>query len=261
MTKNHLFSLLALLLVLPLAVGCGGGDGAPETEAPAPAAEPAQGGSGSIAGAVTYSNGDPDQPIAMDADPKCAEMHADPVYTQKIVAGDDGGLANAFVYISSGLEGKKFPAPGEPHVLDQKGCQYTPHVSGMMTGQTLIIRNSDETLHNVHARPANNPEFNQGQPFQGMELERTFSKAEVMIPFKCDVHPWMASYMAALDHPFFAVTGEDGSFSIEGVPAGSYTLEVWHEELGTQTQQVEVADGAAVEANWSFGGGDAASGL
>ena len=137
-------------------------------------------------------------------------------------------------------------------MLNQQGCTYAPHVSGIMTGQTLIIRNSDPTLHNVHALPKNNEEFNQGQPFQDMELEKEFGTAEVMVRFKCDVHPWMSAYMGVVDHPFFATSGADGSFAIEGLPAGDYVLEAWHETLGAQTQSVTVAADGAVDVSFDF---------
>jgi hypothetical protein len=137
-------------------------------------------------------------------------------------------------------------------MIDQKGCQYLPHVQGVMVGQKVKIVNSDPTLHNIHAHAKANPEFNQGQPFQGMEMEKVFDKVEVMIPFRCDVHPWMASYMGVLDHPFFAVSKADGSFEIPNLPPGSYTLEAWHESLGTQTADVTVAAGAPADANFSF---------
>jgi len=243
MNKNQWIALCAVAAVLVLAA-CGGGGGEtgtvveetsqPATSAPAPAA-----GGGSIAGVVNYTNGDPDAPIKMDADPVCASLHTEPVETETIVA-DAGKLANVFVYVKEGAQGTYSP-PGDAHVLNQIGCQYTPHVSGVMTGQKLLIRNSDQTLHNVHAMPENNEEFNQGQPFQGMELEKEFTTAEVMVRFKCDVHPWMGAYMAVLDHPFFTVSGADGSFEIDSLPAGDYVLEAWHETLGTLTQSVSVA--------------------
>ena len=191
-----------------------------------------------IAGTISYANGDPDAAIQMDADPVCTGLHTEPVHTEKIVI-DGGGLANVFVYVKSGLTGS-YPAPAEKAMLNQQGCQYSPHVSGIMVGQTLVIKNSDPTLHNVHALPKKNEEFNQGQPFQDMELEKTFDQAEVMVPFKCDVHPWMSSYMGVMDHPFFAVTGADGAFSIDGLPAGDYVIEAWHEDLGAQTLEVSV---------------------
>ena len=253
MSKKAL-SLALVLAATVLMVACGGGGGeeaAPIAEAPAAApAATAASGNGVISGTIAYVNGDPDAAIDMNADPICLGMHPDGKHSEKVVA-DGGGLANAFVYVKSGLSGS-YPPPGDNALLDQKGCMYTPHVSGMQVGQKLVIRNSDETLHNVHARPAKNDEFNQGQPFAGMELEKTFDQAEVMIPFKCDVHPWMASYLGVLDHPFFAVSGADGSFSIGGLPAGDYEVEAWHEELGTRTMAVSVAADGSAEANFDF---------
>ena len=251
--KNYRIHLACAMVVVVALIGCGGGGGeqTPAADAgSAPAAAPS-GGTASIRGTAVYQNGDPDQAIAMDADPVCASLHSEAVHTEQIVADDAGNIANVFVYVKEGLNGS-FPAPSESHLLDQAGCQYTPHVSGMMVGQKLVIRNSDPTLHNVHAMPAANSEFNSGQPFQGMELEHTFDSAEVMVPFKCDVHPWMSSYMAVLEHPFFGVSGNDGSFSIDNLPAGDYVLEAWHETLGTQTQSVTVADGASVDVTFDY---------
>ncbi len=252
MNKKALSLVLALASVA-LLVACGGGEEpAPSADAPASAAAPAAApaGNATITGTVTYANGDPDTAIRMDADPICKGLHSGDTYTEKVVA-QDGRLANVFVYVKEGLSGKH-QAPAEAHVLDQKGCQYSPHVSGVMVGQKLVVRNSDPTLHNVHALPTANPEFNQGQPFQGMELEKTFQNPEVMVRFKCDVHPWMSSYMGVLNHPFFAVSGADGSFELKGLPAGSYVLEAWHEEFGTKTANVTVeADGTA-EATFDF---------
>ena len=137
-------------------------------------------------------------------------------------------------------------------MIDQTGCLYVPHVLGIQAGQTLQIRNSDETLHNIHAMPKNNKEFNIGQPVKGLTTERVFDKPEVMVPFKCDVHKWMNSYAGVVDHPFFAVTGPDGSFSLEGVPAGDYVVEAWHERLGTKEMNVTVIAEGGVEANFAF---------
>ena len=250
MKSNKLFLFVALFAALTV-VACGGGSEPAATEAPEAAAAPAPAGSGgSISGTVTYANGDPDVEIAMDADPYCETAHSEPVSTQKVVVAD-GNLANVFVYVKEGLSGS-FPAPSESKLLDQSGCQYVPHVSAVQVGQTMVIRNSDETLHNVHALPSANAEFNNGQPFQGMELEHAFDSVEVMVPLKCDVHPWMASYIAVLDHPFYAVSGADGGFSISGLPPGDYVLEAWHEELGTQTLSVSVTADAAAEAGFDF---------
>lgn len=255
--KRNYFGLALAVVALTSMVACGGGGSeqtaAPEATADAPstAATEASGGSGTITGKATYANGDPDTEISMDADPVCASLHPDAVHTEKIVHDDSGNLANVFVYVKEGLTGS-FAAPSSSHLLDQVGCQYSPHVSGMQVDQKLVIRNSDPTLHNVHAMPNINKEFNMGQPFQGMELEHTFDKAEVMVRFKCDVHPWMASYMGVLDHPFFGVSGADGSYSIGNLPAGDYVVEAWHEELGTKTQSVTVGASGEVEASFDF---------
>ena len=247
-------TLAAVVMLLALAACGGGGESAPADVAPAAASAGATG-SASLTGTVTAVGAeDADIVLKMDADPVCAGLHDSKVESQTMVADADGRLAHALVYVKQGLSGS-YSAPGDAVVLAQKGCRYTPHVSAVMVGQTFKVINEDPTLHNIHARPADNPEFNQAQPFQGMELERTFETVEVMIPFKCDVHPWMSSYLAVLDHPFFAVTGEDGSYSIEGLPAGTYTLEAWHEVFGVQTAEATVeADGSA-QVDFAFGSG------
>lgn len=209
----------------------------------------------SINGVVSYAGTDPDTAIQMMADPDCLVLHTEAVHTERIVGDGAGHLGNVFVYVKSGLAGATYSAPGDSHLLDQKGCQYFPHVSGLMVGQDLLIRNSDTTLHNVHAIPKVNREFNQGQPIQGMETKKSFSKPEVMIRFKCDVHPWMSSYMAVLEHPFFAVSGADGSFAIENLPEGDYELEAWHEELGTLSQQVTVGADGVTDVEFDYGAG------
>jgi hypothetical protein len=131
-------------------------------------------------------------------------------------------------------------------------CRYTPHVFGVRVGQPLDITNSDPTLHNIHATPKNNAEFNQGQPIQGMKTTKTFTTPEVMVPFKCDVHGWMNAYVGVLDHPYFATTGTDGKFSLKSLPPGTYTIEAWHERLGAQTQSVTIGAKETKEVNFTF---------
>ncbi len=257
----HLRRFLALAGVAALAmtVACGGGgseapaeSAAPATEAAAPPSlDPAT--AGTISGSITLEGAPPEeQVIRMNADPVCMRESPGTQRTEVFIVGDGGSFGNVFVYIKEGLDGMDFPAPTETVTLDQAGCRYMPHVLGLRTGQTLEIINSDPTLHNIHAMPANNAEFNTGQPIQGMKTEQTFESAEVMVPFKCDVHGWMNAYAGVVDHPYFAVTGADGSYSFPNVPAGTYTIEAWHEQLGTQTQSVTLDASGTAEVSFAF---------
>jgi hypothetical protein len=210
----------------------------------------------SVSGKITFVGTAPKmKKIKTDADPVCAEMHADtPLYSEEVVVNPNGTLKNVFVYIKSGLEGKTYETPKTPVVIDQAGCHYVPHVFGMMAKQPLEIINSDDTLHNIHAMPTNSKEFNVGEPNKGMKVTRTFANPEVMVHFKCDVHPWMSAYVGVLDNPFFSTTGDDGTFSIKNLPAGDYEIEVWHEKYGTQTQKVKVGEGEAKTVDFTFKG-------
>jgi len=179
--------------------------------------------------------------IKMDADPNCLVMHSEPVSSDSVIVNSNGTLKNVFVYVKEGLAGKKFDAPKTAVVFDQKGCQYSPKVFGIQVNQPLEIINSDATLHNVHALPSNSPQFNLGMPIKGMKLKKTFAKPETMVKIKCEVHPWMGAYAGVLEHPFFGVTGDDGSFNIKDLPPGDYVIESWHEKYGAQTQNVNIA--------------------
>ncbi len=248
--------VLAVLFTLAL-VGCGGGEEA-TTSAPAksseaapPPVDPAT--AGSITGKAILDGTAPEQKaIQMGADPVCAKLHTSPVKTEFVVANADGALANVFVYVKDGLGGRKFPTPSEGVVLDQNGCTYHPHVFGIMVGQELSVVNSDDTLHNIHAMPEKNPQFNIGQPIKGLTTKKKFGVPEVMVPFKCDVHKWMNSYAGVLDHPYFGVTGTTGSFEIGNLPPGDYVVEAWHEKLGTQTQNVTVGEKETKEISFTF---------
>ena len=210
---------------------------------------------GTLTGKVNFSGTAPEpQKIDMGADPTCASLHTEPVFSEDVVKNADGTLQNVFVYVKQGLEGKTFPAPQTPVTLNQQGCHYTPHVFGVQVGQKLEIVNSDSTLHNVHGMPTQSKEFNRGMPIQGMKLDRTFDKSEVMVKFKCDVHPWMRAFLGVLDPPFFRVTGTTGAFEIKDLPAGKYTIEAWHEKFGTQTQEVTVEEGTPAKADFTFTG-------
>ncbi len=210
---------------------------------------------GAITGTVTYTGKVPKlKPIPMDADPGCAKKHSSPAKSEILVLGDGNTMANIFVYVKGGLPDKKWPAPSEAAVLDQKGCMYAPHVLGMMVGQTLKILNSDGLLHNVHSLSKTNKSFNRAMPGSVKEAEFTFDKPEFMFKIKCDVHPWMGSYVSVMEHPFFEVTAEDGKFKIDGLPAGTYEIEVWHEKLKTMTQSVTVGADETKTVDFAFAG-------
>jgi len=181
------------------------------------------------------------QIIKADADPKCKLVHPNGIDPQQVVVNSNGTLKNVFVYAKEGVTGTH-EAPKEAKKLDQHGCEYQPKVFGIQAKQPLEIINSDDTLHNVHALPTQSKEFNLGMPIKGMKLKKTFDKPEVMVKIKCEVHPWMAAYAGVLEHPFYGVTGEDGSTVITDLPAGEYTIEAWHEKYGTQTLKVTMTD-------------------
>lgn len=248
--------ILAPAMVAALAVGCGGEGGDQATggtddgdDVEFPVAEEEQ---GSVSGVVLFSGSPPPpETIDMSDEPTCADHH-DGEPTRPVAVVDDGRLGEVFVRVSEGVpEDLTFPTPSDAVVLDQEGCIYRPHVLGIQTGQTLEIRNSDGILHNINASPSENRGFNISQPVE-MESTRTFSRAEVMIPVRCDVHGWMESYIGVQDHPYFAVSDEDGSFTIERLPAGDYVVEAWHERYGTRTMEVTVAAGEEAEIEFEF---------
>ncbi|OGW81749.1 MAG: hypothetical protein A2Z83_02985 [Omnitrophica bacterium GWA2_52_8] len=215
----------------------------------------AQAHAGAITGKANFSGQAPaPEAISMNADPACAAAHASPPLDLSVVVNPDNTLQNVFVYVKSGLEGKTFDLPAEAVTLDQKGCMYYPHVFGIRAGQSLEIVNSDPTLHNVHNLATNSKEFNLGMPIQGMKLKKTFEQPEIMVKFKCDVHPWMHAYIGILEHPFFSVTGDSGTFEIKDLPPGTYTVGAWHEKYGVQEQTVTVGDGETKAVDFNFQG-------
>ena len=196
----------------------------------------------SINGTVTFEGKAPVlKPLAMNADPACAKMHSAPVPNEMLVLGNGNTMGNIMVWVSKGLPaGKTYPAPKTPVTLDQKGCQYVPHVMGVMVGQPYKILNSDGILHNVHALPKINRAFNRAMPATVKEASATFDKPEAVFQIKCDVHPWMSAYVGAFTHPFYSVTRPDGKFNISGLDPGTYEITAWHERLGTQTATITV---------------------
>lgn len=210
-------------------------------------------GDGTISGTVAFTGTPPaNPPIDMSEEPDCkAKYSGEPTRPDVVVS--DGKLANVFVYVKSGLPaGQKFPTPSQPAEIDQEGCLYKPQTFGVMTGQKVLIKNSDPVLHNIKAVPKVNRGFNISQPKEGMTSTRTFSKEEVMVPIECNVHGWMHASIAVLDHPFFATSGPDGSFTIKGLPPGTYQVEARHNKLGTKTMSVTVPKAGEAKADFTF---------
>jgi plastocyanin len=249
---RRVFAVGVLLLF-----GCGGG----EQAASGGGGEVSGGGSAgtgprgeaNITGLVMFEGMAPQNPtIDMAEEPFCASKHEGaPRDPQVVVTG--GKLANVFVYVKSGLPaGATYGAPSTPVVLDQDGCLYTPRIFGAMVGQPVEIRNSDSLQHNIKAVPTAQRGFNISQPRAGITMTRTFKTPEIMVPFECNVHGWMNAYAGIMSHPFYAVSAEDGTFTIERLPAGTYELEAWHEVFGAATTTVTVPETGAVSVEFTF---------
>ena len=216
---------------------------------------PAQGG-GTISGKVKFTGAKPVMPkIDMTEEPKCkAKYTAAPPTDEAVIVNANGTLADVFVYVKSGFPASyTAPAPAGPVTLDQDGCRYHPHVLGIQVGQALAIKNSDGILHNIKAKAKANRPFNISQP-SVMTSSKTFDKPEVMVALECNVHGWMHAWLGVLPHPFFGVSGADGSFTLKGLPPGTYTIEAWHEKYGAQTATVTVAGSETKTADFNFAG-------
>ena len=241
-----------------LLASCGGGSQPKEeSKAAAPAASaPAvdEANAATVTGKVAFTGEKPAaRTIDMSATPACARAHTTPQKSEEVIVNDNNTLRYTFVWVKSGVPDRQWPAPSGAVVLDQQGCMYKPHVIGVMTGQNIEIRNDDPTNHNIHPLPKINQEWNESQPPKGDPKMRSFAREEIMIPVKCNVHPWMRSYIGVVGHPFFAVTGDDGTFTIKGLPPGTYTVGAWHEKYGTKDMQVTVAPKESKSVDFSFG--------
>jgi plastocyanin len=237
-------------------VSCGGGEQPPEAALPitTPGGKPVDSTTaGSVTGTVNLEGTPPRmRPINMAADPVCAGMHPQAVTTQSIVMGDNGTLQNVFVYLKGDFSAFTIETPTTPVALDQRGCMFQPHVMGMRTSQPIRVTNSDQTTHNVHPVPKNNREWNETQPPGSAPLTQNFPREEIAIAVKCNIHPWMQSYVAVLNNPYFQVTGSDGRFNLGNIPPGTYTLTAWHELYGASEQTVTIGPSESRTLNFTI---------
>jgi plastocyanin len=263
-----------LISVLCFTLGCGsnersGATDATTTQLPTNQSESAvinsaAAGSSTISGRVFFKGQAPaPKIIRMSHDAACAEAREEQVYAEDVVLNADpdlplnvserkSGLANAFVYVKTGLRQSHFAAPTEPVILDQQGCRYVPHVFGIQIGQTLKILNSDPTFHNVHAAAKKNKPFNLGMSKVEKVKTRTFDQVEVMVPLHCNVHPWMSAYAGVLDHPFYAVSDSTGRYELQALPAGEYKIAAWHEVFGVLEQEVILSEAKNKTIDFTF---------
>lgn len=207
---------------------------------------------GTVSGKISFQ-GPPPAPrkLDMNAEPPCAQKNPNAV-SEEVIA-NNGYLQNVFVYVKGGpADRNSFDPPSEPVILDQSGCRYLPHVLGIMTQQTLRITNSDPVNHNIHPTPRVNPEWNESQGPGAAPKEKQFNRPETLVPVKCNIHPWMKAHIGVLAHPFHAVSGADGSYKIQGVPPGDYTLVSWHEKYGEKTEKIKVDPKGTVTKDFSF---------
>lgn len=208
-----------------------------------------------VSGKISFAGEKPKlSRLMMDQDPVCSAKHSGPAFAEDGEVNGDGTLPNVFVYVKEGADKYSFPTPSESVEIDQEGCVYKPHVLGLQVNQTLRILSKDATTHNIHPMPKENREWNMSQSPGGAPIEQKFARPEVMIPVKCNQHPWMRAYIGVMKNPFYAVTGNDGTFTIKGIPPGSYTLEAWTATFGTQELKVTLARNETKSVEMTFKG-------
>jgi plastocyanin len=249
--------VLKRLFTAPLLMlaACGGGSSPQSQVEPSlPVAQVDPATAGSISGRVVFQGEAPVMPaIDMASNPNCEKQHATPQKAQTVIVNGNGTLRNVFVWIKDGLPKARWTPPAQAAVLDQTGCVYGPHMLGVMAGQQLEILNNDPVNHNVHAESQVNRAWNESQPPRAEHKFKQFNAAEVMFPMTCSVHPWMRSWVAVSPHPFFAVTGDDGTFSLRGVPPGSYTIEAVHEKYGRKEGKLTLAPNGTASIDFTYG--------
>jgi len=242
--------MITVLLAVVIAIGmisCGSQEESSQTASPDAAAANSAGTivdaatAGSVKGLVKLEGTAPRmRTMNMNAVPNCAKQHSAPAMQEDVVVGDNNELQNVVVYLQGDFSQYSFEMPTTPTQIEQKGCVYIPHVVAVRAGAPVQFLSSDDTTHNIHPVPRNNREWNESQASRGAPIEQSFAREEVAIPVKCNLHPWMRVYVAVLNHPYFQVTDEDGSFELRNVPPGTYTLAAWHEYYGSKTQQITV---------------------
>ena len=258
------FALAAIVAVAM--IGCGNKSNE-SSEQPAATSAPSGGATvdastaGSITGTVTLDGKAPaERPINMSAEPYCQKAHSTPVVPPEVVTGEGGALANVVVYVKDDMSKYTFPSPSASLPLDQQGCMYDPHVMALMAGQTLEVKNNDQTTHNIHPMPKDNREWNKSQPPGAAPIDDSFARAELAIPVKCNVHPWMKSYIFVFKNPYYAVTKKDGKFTIDNLPPGTYTVEAWQEKYGTTSQSVTIGPKESKTVSFTFKASGGATG-
>jgi hypothetical protein len=250
-TRTRYFCFLLILLSLSFSIACNKSD-APSAQASthsqtkATPIDPAT--TATIQGIVNFEGtAPPAKPIDMSNDPGCKGQAA-----SEQVMVDDGHLANVLVYVKDGLGNRAFDPPQQVVNIKQEGCRYVPHMAAVMTGQPVRFQDNDQTLHNIHPMPKQNREWNQSQMPNSQPLDKVFSNPELMIPVKCNQHPWMRMYLSVIGNPFFAVTNKDGKFSLQGLPPGTYTIAAVQEKYGEKTQTITVGAKDDKTADFTF---------
>ena len=257
MNTKRLLALFVTLATLSLLAACGSKKTETTTEEATSSTQQAtaidQSTVGEVTGTVKFEGAKPKLTrIMMDQDPVCVKKHNGAVYTEDGEVNSNGTLPNVFVYVKDGADQYSFPTPSDSVTLDQDGCMYKPHVLGIMVGQDFHVVSSDPTTHNIHPMPMSNREWNMSQAPGAMPIDQKFARPEIMIPVKCNQHPWMRAYIGVMKNPFYAVTGSDGSFTLKGLPPGDYAIGAWTATFGTQEQKVTVPAKGTATLSFTF---------
>ena len=253
--ENRILRYIPALLALVVLAACGSApESSSKAESPLPVAHVDPATAGTITGRVAFTGKAPVMPVLdMSSNPNCEREHRTPARAETVVVNPNGTLRYVFIWISRGLPKVRWTPPSTSASLDQKGCIYEPHVLGLMVGQSLEILNNDPVNHDVHAECQVNRAWNESQPPRAEHKIKTFDHEEILFPVTCNVHPWMRAYVAVSPHPFFAVSGEDGTFTLNGVPPGTYTVEAVHEKYGRKQSSVTLSPGGRATMEFSYG--------